>query len=410
MQDKFQNYSCVFVGGLISEESREFILKNSRRTIQFAADKLQRQYLTGIRQYDFKTIYTISFPFVGNYPRSFKSQTVESELLDGNGKVIAKQSYSTLSIVSNIEKRKIFLNYLKKISSHKNDKLIFFFYALTSEHLNWIKLLRKYYQDIKIVLIVPDLPIFMNPSLSRYYFYRMIKNKVIEEYRRIQDKIDLTITITKSVAEYLQANNAIVVEGIPNEVSINNFESLKDDVEDSAEFIVLYTGTLDKMYGVKDMLESFGKLKDTNIILQICGDGPMKNEVIEISKQAGNIRYLGILNNLEVVELQSKSDLLINPRKNDQEFTKYSFPSKIMEYLSSGTPMLGYKLSGIPDEYYDYMYLIENFNDSLVESLLAISKLEKKEIEKMGINALNFIKNNKLPEHQIAKVLASIKI
>ncbi|WP_105209488.1 glycosyltransferase [Streptococcus suis] len=410
MQDKFQNYSCVFVGGLISEETREFILKNSRRTIQFAADKLQRQYLTGIRQYDFKTIYTISFPFVGNYPRSFKSQTVESELLDGNGKVIAKQSYSTLSIVSNIEKRMIFLNYLKKISSHKNDKLIFFFYALTSEHLNWIKLLRKYYQDIKIVLIVPDLPIFMNPSLSRYYFYRMIKNKVIEEYRRIQDKIDLTITITKSVAEYLQANNAIVVEGIPNEVSINNFESLKDDVEDSTEFIVLYTGTLDKMYGVKDMLESFGKLKDTNIILQICGDGPMKNEVIEISKQAGNIRYLGILNNLEVVELQSKSDLLINPRKNDQEFTKYSFPSKIMEYLSSGTPMLGYKLSGIPDEYYDYMYLIENFNDSLVESLLTISKLEKKEIEKMGINALNFIKNNKLPEHQIAKVLANIKI
>ncbi|HFI0083001.1 TPA: glycosyltransferase, partial [Streptococcus suis] len=346
MQDKFQNYSCVFVGGLISEENREFILKNSRRTIQFAADKLQRQYLTGIRQNDFKTIYTISFPFVGNYPRSFKSQTVESELLDGNGNVIAKQSYSTLSIVSNIEKRTIFLNYLKKISSHKNDKLIFFFYALTSEHLNWIKLLRKYYQDIKIVLIVPDLPIFMNPSLSRYYFYRMIKNKVIEEYRRIQDKIDLTITITKSVAEYLQANNAIVVEGIPNEVSINNFESLKDDVEDSTEFTVLYTGTLDKMYGVKDMLESFGKLKDTNIILQICGDGPMKNEVIEISKQAGNIRYLGILNNLEVVELQSKSDLLINPRKNDQEFTKYSFPSKIMEYLSSGTPMLGYKLSG----------------------------------------------------------------
>ena len=38
----------------------------------------------------------------------------------------------------------------------------------------------------------------------------------------------------------------------------------------------------------------------------------------------------------------------VNPRQNNEEFTKYSFPSKTMEYLASGVPVVAYKLDGIP--------------------------------------------------------------
>ena len=46
---------------------------------------------------------------------------------------------------------------------------------------------------------------------------------------------------------------------------------------------------------------------------------------------------------------------MVNPRSTKEEFTKYSFPSKNLEALSSGVPFIGYKLDGIPDEYDEFI-------------------------------------------------------
>lgn len=42
--------------------------------------------------------------------------------------------------------------------------------------------------------------------------------------------------------------------------------------------------------------------------------------------------------NSGVLKAQSESEILVNPRNDNNEFTKYSFPSKVIEYLGSGTP------------------------------------------------------------------------
>ena len=46
-------------------------------------------------------------------------------------------------------------------------------------------------------------------------------------------------------------------------------------------------------------------------------------------------------------------------------YTKYSFPSKTMEYLLSGIPTVMYKLEGIPDEYNAFLnyFPSENTNE-----------------------------------------------
>ena len=40
--------------------------------------------------------------------------------------------------------------------------------------------------------------------------------------------------------------------------------------------------------------------------------------------------------------------------------SKYFFPSKMMDYLASGTPTISTKLKGIPEEYFNYCFTIEN--------------------------------------------------
>jgi hypothetical protein len=42
-----------------------------------------------------------------------------------------------------------------------------------------------------------------------------------------------------------------------------------------------------------------------------------------------------------------------------EEYTRYSFPSKNIEYLLSGKPVVGYFLDGMPHVYQDFMCCID---------------------------------------------------
>lgn len=47
--------------------------------------------------------------------------------------------------------------------------------------------------------------------------------------------------------------------------------------------------------------------------------------------------------------ISKNADVLVNPRQNDDEYTKYSFPSKNIEYLMTGNAVMAYMLDGIPE-------------------------------------------------------------
>ena len=42
-----------------------------------------------------------------------------------------------------------------------------------------------------------------------------------------------------------------------------------------------------------------------------------------------------LMNHPKIVKEEKKSTLLVNPRFTNEEYTKYSFPSKNMEYMAS---------------------------------------------------------------------------
>ena len=84
--------------------------------------------------------------------------------------------------------------------------------------------------------------------------------------------------------------------------------------------------------------------------------------------------------------LHKRATALINPRKPNSKITRFSFPSKNMEYLSSGTPMIGYKLDGIPSEYYDYFYTIDDSSEkSLRNTIVKRSLFASRSIRRKGV-------------------------
>lgn len=98
--------------------------------------------------------------------------------------------------------------------------------------------------------------------------------------------------------------------------------------------------------------------------------------------------------------------MLINPRPSNEEFTKYSFPSKNMEYMVSGTPTLLTKLPGMPKEYLEYVYVLENESvDGMAEKLIEILNLSPEELKEKGKLAKEYVLNNKSNKNQAQRII-----
>jgi glycosyltransferase involved in cell wall biosynthesis len=119
---------------------------------------------------------------------------------------------------------------------------------------------------------------------------------------------------------------------------------------------------------------------------------------------------LGVAPNEKIVEAECKATLLINPRFTTEEFTKYSFPSKNMEYMASGTPLLTTKLPGMPEEYYPYVFLFEE--ETLEGFAYSISNVLGKtddELKHLGMTARDFVLKNKNNVFQANRIVEFIK-
>lgn len=77
--------------------------------------------------------------------------------------------------------------------------------------------------------------------------------------------------------------------------------------------------------------------------------------------------------------MQQQATLLVNPRKGHEEYTKYSFPSKTMEYMASGTPTIMYKLPGLPIEYEEYLVLLPDNSQETLTAILNNGEVKHKQ-------------------------------
>ena len=198
-----------------------------------------------------------------------------------------------------------------------------------------------------------------------------------------------------------------IIEGISD---IKRVIEKQEENKFSSAKICLYAGNCNKKNGVDKLIEAILLLKYKNIILHIFGSGDEVGYIEKVAKKEKQIQYHGIQPNDEVLVYQSNSDLLINPRPSEEEFTKYSFPSKNMEYMTSGTPLLTTKLVGMPEEYYEYVYL---FDDESVEGMSKkideVLSLSEETRKKTGLKAREFILKEKNNVIQTRKMIDLMK-
>ena len=173
--------------------------------------------------------------------------------------------------------------------------------------------------------------------------------------------------------------------------------------------VILYTGGLVLRYGIGDLLEAFHQIPYRDYQLWLCGSGDAEESIKEYSKKDKRIKFLGRMTAEEVCKLQRRATLLVNPRHSGEIFTKYSFPSKTMEYMASGTPTVMSKLECIPNEYDQYLYYFDDESiEGMKNKMIEICEMDKEVLKSRGQKASAFIieqKNAKVQANKILSVL-----
>lgn len=168
---------------------------------------------------------------------------------------------------------------------------------------------------------------------------------------------------------------------------------------------VVYTGSLNCLSGMQLLIECAEKFVGTSVKFHVYGAGEYEGALIEAVAKGYPIIYHGRVSNLDAINAQRKAKILICPRLPDDFTTRYTFPSKVLEYMSCGVPVITNDLAGIPDDYYDYINVIKDDVNSWFKCINDIFENYQNYSDKAKMG-LAYIKAEKNWKQQTKKVLS----
>lgn len=383
----------IFLGPLYEREQENEILKKSHVAVSNAGNTFQWNIIDGIlenRPEKLKIINVLPVGTWGKYSelllpnRKWKYKNYECEEVGCVNLPVIKQCMRAWRIA--------------RMLNNSNDNEI----VICTAYLPFLKAAYKLGREKKVTAIITDIPEYYDMHrVSRIRkLLRIVHNRIV--YRYMQ-RVDRFVLLTEQMAEPLQVGNRpyIVMEGICSEKNMPAHEERNNSI--------LYTGRLNFRYGLENLIDAFGKIDDETAELWICGSGEMEKDILRAAEQDSRIKFMGFKSHTEICKLQKKAAVLVNPRNNSGEYTKYSFPSKTMEYMASGTPVVMYKLEGVPAEYDKYLiYADSDSSDGLKESLEWALNMSAQEREMFGQKAARYVTNNKNACVQAKRILEFI--
>lgn len=226
--------------------------------------------------------------------------------------------------------------------------------------------------------------------------------------RKLNNCFDGYVFLTESMNKVINQKKKpyIVVEGFCDQ-RMAEMPNLLENKTDKK--VILYAGGLKLKYGIGALIEAVKSIELPNIELWLYGTGDMDKQL----EQEEDIRivYWGAKNNQEVVDAEIKSTILINPRPTTDEYTRYSFPSKTMEYMASGTYTLTTRLAGIPNEYFQYCGTIENYDTKGIADAIKLALCQSpEELHNKGMKAKEFVLEHKNNIIQTQRVIDFLQI
>lgn len=396
-----KSHIIVFLGGIFVESQHEQIETNSKANVQHAADALQKAILRGLSQHEQIRTGIVNVPFIASFPRGNRTFWFPGTKMTLFGRIpLTGVGFLNVMVARVFDRWRAAFRGLRTVTADYPSGTIIT-YSAHAPFLLAALALRRLRPSFRICLVLPDFPEFMGQG---GIVYRIVADCNRRLFYRIAPKFDHFMVLTAAMAERLQLRPAqfTVIEGIYD---------LQDDAGDPewpAEPgpVFIYTGTLAARYGILDLLAAFSQLKTHSARLWICGDGDARSAVEDLARQDPRVTYHGRVTRAAALALQARAHVMVNPRRPEGEFTRYSFPSKTMEYLASGRPVVMHWLPGMPEEYRPWLITPATGDAAgLAAAMAEVATRPAEELRQIGAAGRAFVLERKTPRIQVGCLL-----
>lgn len=379
----------TYLSSVCAQARFDNLVSKGEINTQFQNQKFHHLLLKGLAQFSENEITVISYyPIVRKGNRLIKH---EEEVEDSVNYIYP--SHLNIPIIGHISK---FLGTYKYLVRSKASQGIIVCNIMNFEEC-YAAILFRLFHHTKICAVTADVPGLTSGSGRKNgaLWKRVLTKWISPVYVKSRSRYDAYMFLAAAMNEVVNKNSKpyIVVEGIAD---LSMQDTINEISNKFPQKTIMYAGGLHREYGIELLVKAFEKIEQSDAELRLYGRGNYVPEIENISKKDSRVRYLGTISNSEVVKAQVKAHVLVNPRPTDAAFVKYSFPSKIMECMASGTPLLTTRIPSMPQEYYPYVYFIEEETvEGISKALIELLSLTGEQLHHKGDEAKTFILENK---------------
>ena len=255
---------------------------------------------------------------------------------------------------------------------------------------------------------------FLN-SLNEKFYWSAIKNRVYKNSYVITFWLSVTIKLHQVLATWRNCKQFIVLNNYAKNIFENStinagadkftvkpnfcYAPTSQAAKNNNDF--LYIGRLSEEKGIDILLNVFAS---NNMSINIAGDGPLKEKVLDYSKRFSNIHYLGLINKKEVYRLLQSCNALIFP-----SIWPEGMPLTIIEALACGTAVITSKSGAMLDmitDNYNGLYFETGDEVDLKNKTAAWQKFSANKKEEFRKNAMEVYYENYTSEKNLKQLMA----
>lgn len=240
---------------------------------------------------------------------------------------------------------------------------------------------------------VPIVPVAadVNPPHSTKPGLRSIDARL--QIALLRQMTGVIVFSTHTVKDFFLAQPTIKVE--PG-VESTDFSAVQSPMEKTTKSkIVMFSGALSTASGIIWLLEAFKLVDDPDLQLWITGRGHLESLIAESARSVRRVRFFGFVTKEELLQLYSSATVLVNPRPISLPEHQYNFPSKLIQYMATGRPVIT-TATGDVGEYESLVFLLrEETPLALARMIQEVCALPAEIREELGERARNYVLRNK---------------
>lgn len=378
----------LLLGSLISAAEMEQLNDSSKVKASVAPVNYETMLAKGLAE-NGAEVEALSVPAVAAYPHSScKRIPGKREIIEHNISIqwvpfTNIQGLKQRTIKKNVER---LLERWLEANRDVQDKAVLMYSIYPPYTEPAVKLCRKY--GCHLSAVIADLPEYMYTWKNLKGIRGWYSQRLSSQMLALQGQCDSYILFTKPMAAKMGIENKpyLVSEGFCD-------ASIFDDIppqEKYARKTVVYGGNLSRLYGIENLVKGFMQT-DLDAELHLYGAGGDAALIEACAREDSRIRFFGRVDRKTLLIGLKKAHLLVVNKPTADDYSNYSFSSKILEYMASGTPVLTTRVGGMPEEYYPHFSFIEDETvDGVAAALESALSRSEAALEAQGAGAREF--------------------